>query len=394
MTRILLFTGKGGVGKTTVASATALACAARGLRTIVMSTDAAHSLADAFELRLGGEPTPITGPLWGQQLDAQGGLEQGWTELRSYLTDVLGWAGLDAISSEELAVVPGLDEVFALADLDEHARSGRWDVVVVDCGPTAETIRLLSLPEILSRYLARLFPVGRAVAAAARPVLARVTALPLPGEDLLNASMRLTDQLERVRQVLTDTARTSTRLVINPERMVVAEARRTATYLSLFGYCTDAVIVNRVLPDVVHDPWFAQWHQTHARLVAAIGTAFAPLPLLRADLAPGEVVGLDRLERLGTALYGDANPAELLHRGEPLRVTAGADGKRVLSLRLPFAEPQDLDVGRRDGELLVRVGSWRRALLLPDSLRRRPSAGARLVGDRLEISFDPPAASA
>lgn len=385
--RILLFTGKGGVGKTTIAASTAVACARRGCRTIVMSTDPAHSLADAFDTLLGTDPTPITTGLHGQQLDAQDRLEQGWTELRGYLTDVLGWAGLDALSAEELAVVPGLDEVFALADLDRHARSGEWDVVVVDCGPTAETIRLLSLPEILSRYLGRLFPVGQAVAGAVRPVLSRMSSLPLPGEEVFAASLRVADQLEGVRQVLADTSRTSTRLVINPERMVVAEARRTFTYLSLFGYCTDAVVVNRVLPAAVRDPWFAQWRRTHDELLSTIGDAFAPLPMLRAELAAEEVVGLDRLGRLADALYGEIDPAAMLHRAEPLVVSARDDGQRVLSMQLPFAEPDDLDVGRRDGELLVRVGSWRRALVLPDSLRHRPSAGALLVGDRLEITF-------
>ncbi|MDQ3978720.1 MAG: ArsA family ATPase [Actinomycetota bacterium] len=388
--RILLFTGKGGVGKTTVAAATALATAQRGLRTIVLSTDPAHSLADAFALPLGADPTPVTHGLWGQQLDAQKRLEEAWGELQVYVTEVLGWVGLDEVTAEELSVVPGLDEVFALSDIKDHATSGEWDVVVVDCAPTAETIRLLSLPEILSWYLSHIFPVSRAVAGAIRPVVSRISNLPIPSEEVFQATLRFALRLDGVRDVLADGTRTTARLVVNPERMVVAEARRTYTYLSLFGYRTDAVVVNRLLPEAVSDPWFHQWRAAHAEHLASIAAAFAPLPLLRAELAAEEVVGLDRLRRFADKLYAETDPVAILHEGEPMRVVAGANGERVLSLQLPLAEPGDLDVGRRDSELLVRVGSWRRAMMLPDSLSRRPTAGARLVGDRLEITFGTP----
>ena len=388
--RILLFTGKGGVGKTTVAAATALTTAQRGLRTIVLSTDPAHSLADAFALPLGSDPTPVTNSLWGQQLDAQRRLEEAWSELQAYVTDVLGWVGLDEVTAEELSVVPGLDEVFALSDIKDHATNGEWDVIVVDCAPTAETIRLLSLPDVLSWYLARIFPVSRAVAGAIRPVVSRISTLPIPSEEVFEASRRFALRLDGVRDVLADGSRTTARLVVNPERMVVAEARRTYTYLSLFGYRTDAVVVNRLLPHEVSDPWFEQWRAAQAEHLETIGAAFAPLPVLRAELAADEVVGLERLRRFAETLYADVDPVAVLHEGEPMRVVAGAGGERVLSLQLPLAEPGDLDVGRRDGELLVRVGSWRRAVMLPDSLTRRPTAGARLVGDRLEITFGAP----
>jgi arsenite-transporting ATPase len=383
----LLFTGKGGVGKTTVAAATALACAERGLRTIVMSTDPAHSLADSYDLPLGADPTPVAPSLWGQQLDAQRRMEEAWADLQDYATDVLGWVGLDAVTADELSVVPGLDEVFALSDIKAHASGGAWDVVVVDCAPTAETIRLLSLPEILSWYMARIFPVSRAVVGAVRPVLTRVSSLPVPNEAVFEATRRFADRLDGIREVLADRERTTARLVVTAEQMVVAEARRTYTYLSLFGYLTDAVVANRLLPDAVTDPWFGHWRATQARLLETIAAAFAPLPVLRAELAEEEVVGVDRLRRFADRLYRGVDPAAILHEGEPLAVTADDAGQRVLSLQLPFADPDDLEIGRRDGELLVRVGTWRRALLLPDSLRRRPSAGARLIGDRLEITF-------
>lgn len=386
MSRILLFTGKGGVGKTTTAAATALRCADAGLRTIVLSTDPAHSLADAFDVPLASVGTPITERLWGQQLDAQERLEDAWADIQGYVMEVLDWAGVDAIEAEELSVVPGLDEVFALADIKAYAGSGEWDVIVVDCAPTAETIRFLSLPDVLGWYMERIFPATRRVNKALHPILSRVTKLPVAGDDVFAAARRFYDRLDGVREILTDPARTGVRLVVNPERMVIAEARRTYTYLSLFGYRVDAVIANRLLPDAVTDPWFKAWKEAHAEHLEAIETGFAPLPVLKAELAAEELIGLERLRHFGDTLYGDRDAAASLHDGDPLLVRREGNDY-VLSLALPFADKDDLDVGRKHDELFVRVGPYRRALLLPDSLRRRHVAAARFAGERLEITF-------
>jgi arsenite-transporting ATPase len=382
-TRVLLFTGKGGVGKTSVAAATALRCSDAGLRTLVLSTDPAHSLADAFDDALDSEPRCITGSLYGQQLDATERLEEAWGDIQSYLTDVLNWAGVQGIEAEELAVIPGLDELFSLSDLKEFAESGAWDVVVVDCGPTAETIRLLSLPDVLGWYMDRVFPAGRKVTKLVRPVLSRVTSLPIADDGVFDSASRFYDRLDGVRDLLADGARTSVRLVVNPEKLVIAEARRTATYLGLFGYRVDAVIANRLLPECITDPWFKAWKEAHAEHLSAIETSFAPLPVLKADLAAEELVGLDRLRGFADAIYGDLDPRAILHAGEPMRL----DG-RVLKMHLPFAERDELELGRRDDELIVRVGPHRRALLLPDSLRRREVVGAHMNGDWLEVTFD------
>jgi len=259
-------------------------------------------------------------------------------------------------------------------------------VIVVDCAPTAETIRFLSLPDILSWYMERIFPVERRMAKVVRPILSRLTSIPMAGDEVFDAARRFYDRLDGVRELLTDNRRTSVRLVVNPERMVIAEARRLATYLALFGYGVDAVIANRLLPDAVTDPWFKSWKDTHAEHLAAIEAGFAPLPVLKAELAPEELVGVERLRRFGEILYGDGDPAAVLHDGEPLRVERrGAD--YVLSLELPFADRDDLELGRVENELLVRVGPYRRGLVLPDSLRRRRVEGARMVGDRLEVTF-------
>src|SRR5438093_1056832 len=358
---------------------------------MVLSTDPAHSLGDAFDLPLSSVGTPIAEGLWGQQLGAQERLEDTWADIQAYVKQVLDWAGVDAIEAEELSVVPGLDEIFALSDIKAYAASDAWDVLVVDCAPTAETLRFLSLPDVLSWYMDRVFPVERTVTRLVRPLLARVTSLPVAGDDVFAAARRFYDRLDGVRELLTDPVRTGVRLVVNPERMVIAEARRTHTYLSLFGYRVDAVIANRLLPDAVTDPWFKAWKETHAEHLAAIEDGFAPVPVLRAELAADELVGLDRLRQFGATLYDGVDPAARLHDGEPLRIVR-QDGAYVLSLSLPFADRDDLDVGRRHDELFVRVGPYRRALLLPDSLRRRTVAGARFchTGDgenRLEITF-------
>ncbi len=384
--RILLFTGKGGVGKTTTAAATALRCADAGRRTLVLSTDPAHSLGDAFAVELGSMPTSITDHLDGQELDAQERMEESWGDIQQYLMQVFDWAGVSAIEAEELAVIPGLDEVFSLSDIKTFATSGAYDVIVVDCAPTAETIRFLSLPDILAWYMERLFPVSRRVNKAVGPVLRRVTSLPVADDSVFVAGRRFYDRLDGVRELMTDPAITNVRLVVNPERMVIAEARRTYTYLSLFGYHVDAVVANRLLPDDITDPWFARWRALHAEHLEAIESNFAPLPVLRAELADDELVGLDRLREFGAALYRDLDAGASLHEGEPLKVVRRA-GAYHLTLELPFAEHDDLEVGRRDDELLVRVGPYRRALVLPDSLRRRPVTDASLRAGKLRVVF-------
>jgi arsenite/tail-anchored protein-transporting ATPase len=388
--RILLFTGKGGVGKTTIAAATALQAARSGQRTLVCSTDPAHSLGDAFDVPLGDAPAAVPGVAHGalhaQQLDARARLEESWAEVREYMTALLDWAGADAVEAEELAVIPGLDEVFALADIRTHAQSGDYDLLVVDCAPTAETVRLLSLPDVLGWYMQRVFPAHRQATRAVRPVLSRLVTIPIAGDRVFNAMRRFYDRLDGVRDLLTDGEVTSARLVVNAERLVVAEARRTFTYLSLFGYHVDAVIANRLLSEGITDPWFETWKSTQRRHLEWIRDAFVPVPVLRAELAGHEVVGVDRLSDLATEIYDAADPAARMSRVEPFRVEAAGDSL-VLSMQLPFVDRDDIELGRNNGELLVAVGSHRRAVVLPESLARRQVSGARMTDGRLEVEF-------
>jgi arsenite-transporting ATPase len=389
-TRVLLFTGKGGVGKTTTAAATAVHLAAGGQRVLATSADPAHSLADSMDVALGSAPTEVRPGCWAQQLDARERLEESWNDIREWMLEVLDWAGVAAIEAEELAVVPGLDELFALTELESLVASGAYDTIVVDCAPTAETIRLLSLPDILSWYMDRLFPASRRLSRMVGPVLGRLTSLPVADDAVFVAGQRFYDQLDGVRRILSDPEVTSARLVVNPERMVIAEARRTYTYLSLFGYQVDAVVVNRVLPDLAADPWFDDWRRSQSEHLDTIERSFAPLPVFRAEHTGGEVVGMDALARLADRLWSDTDPSARLVQEQPLRMQRVGDDV-VLSIELPFTERDEVDLTRSADELYIALGPHRRNLLLPDSLRHREIRSATLLEGRLQVSFSPPA---
>ena len=385
--RIILFTGKGGVGKTTVACATALRIAASGRKTLLMSTDPAHSVADAFGTELEPEPTEVSENLWAEQIDPQRRLEENWREIQQHAIAVLNWAGLAEVEAEELSVIPGLDELFSLADVKRHHDDDPYDALVVDCAPTGETLRLLSLPDIIQWYMERIFPIERRVMGTLRPIAKRVTSLPLPDEGVYDAVRRFYDKLEGVKNVLTDASSTSVRLVVNPEKMVIAEAQRTFTYLNLFGYRVDAVIANRLLPDVVTDPYFARWKELQAGHLATIDESFSPVPILKARLREQELVGDELLASLGDELYGETDPGAILHTDEPMSITK-AEGRYVMALRLPGTEKEAVDLSIKSDELFVRVGPYRRTIVLPKMLASQRIAGARLDEGRLEITFE------
>jgi arsenite/tail-anchored protein-transporting ATPase len=384
--RVLLFTGKGGVGKTTVAAATAVRAAATGARTLVMSTDPAHSLGDSFEMEIGSTPVQVSDRLWAQQIDAQERLEDNWREIQDYMIQLMNWAGTETIQAEELTVLPGLDEIFALIDVKTHVEGGAYDVLIVDCAPTAETLRLLSLPDVMQWYIERIFPVERRIVKTVRPLVSRVTTLPIAGDRVFDAIERLHRNLDSVKRILTDASMSSVRLVVNLEKMVIAEARRTYTYLGLFGYRVDAVVVNRVLPPDVTDPYFGKWKGIQAEHLATVHESFDPVPILSARLFDREMVGVSLLAEMGDEVYGSLDAAEVLYRDEPIRVRKRGTGY-VLTMRLPFASRDTMDVHRRGEELFVRVGAYKRNLILPQSLKRMTVREANFAGDHLEILF-------
>lgn len=386
--RIILVTGKGGVGKTTVAAATALASADRGYRTLVTSTDPAHSLGDAFDIGLKDEPVEVVPNLAAQQIDTQHQLEKHWGTIREHMMNVFGWGGVDGLEAEEFLVFPGMDELFALLGVNEHARSGNYDVIVVDCAPTAETLRLLSLPEVLSWYFERVLPGQRKIMKAARPVLSRITEMPMPEDDVFAAAQAVFFGVEQVKELLGNPEITSARLVMNPEKMVIDEARRTYTYLGLFGYGVDGVVVNRVLPPEADGAYFARWRDIQARHLDRVDENFAEVPRLRLRLFDDEMVGVERLRQLGAELYVDRHPVDDFETVSPFDVSEEG-GRVVLHLRIPFADGGEVSIKRHGRELNVGVGPYRRAFVMPDTLTRRRVESAKLTGGTLAVSFAP-----
>jgi arsenite-transporting ATPase len=384
--RIILVTGKGGVGKTTVAASTALASADRGYRTLVTSTDPAHSLGDAFDVGLKDEPVEVVANLAAQQIDTQLQLEKHWGKIREHMMNVFGWGGVDGLEAEEFLVFPGMDELFALLAVNEHARSGDYDVIVVDCAPTAETLRLLSLPEVLGWYFERVLPGQRKIMKAARPVLSRLTEMPMPEDDVFAAAQEVFFGVEQVKELLGNPEITSARLVMNPEKMVIDEARRTYTYLGLFGYGVDGVVVNRVLPDEISDPYFAKWRDIQRAHIDTVDAAFREVPRLRLRLFDDEMVGIEQLRQMAAELYRDTDPVSGYSARSPFRVL-DEEGMIVLEMDVPFVDKTDLDVFRHGVELYVEVGPYRRSFVLPDSLQRREIAKASFNDSVLRVSF-------
>jgi len=386
--RTILYTGKGGVGKTSVAAASARRCAARGLRTIVLSTDPAHSLSDSFESELGPEPTPCGDRLWGQEVHAEREMEIHWGAVQRWLGGLLADRGVIDIAAEELTVPPGMDELFSLLQIKRHHESGEFDAVIVDCAPTGETLRLLSFPEVANWWLEKVFPWERRLVSAARPI-ARMIDVDVPDADVLADVQRLARNLIAMNRILRDTERASLRLVMNADRMVIKEAQRTFTYLNLYGYLTDAVIVNRVFPAELADGYFGAWRDRQSERLEEVRERFAPVPLLTARYFDEEVIGGPMLDRLADELFADVpdGPESMMH-SELTQQVSSTDGRTTLRLRVPFTDRDEVSLKKVGAELIVSVGHQKRTIILPGSLARQRPTAARLEDGALEVSFD------
>jgi arsenite-transporting ATPase len=378
--RTILYTGKGGVGKTSVAAATARRCAAAGLRTVVLSTDPAHSLSDSLEAELGADPTPAGPNLFGQEVQAQEEMERHWDAVQTWLGSLLEERGVDRIAAEELTVPPGMDELFSLLWIKRHYEEGAFDCVIVDCAPTGETLRLLSFPDVVTWWLERILPSQRRLAPFARSLFD----IPLPGDAVFEDVERLARNLVAMNGILRDRAHTTVRLVMNPDRMVVKEAMRTFTYLNLYGYLTDAVVVNRLLPG---DGYFAAWSQVQREQLDVVRSAFEPVPVLTVPYLEREVVGPEMLDRLGEEVFGERDAAAVLHT-ELAHELVTENGRATLRVDVPFAEKGDLGLKKIGLEVVVRVGAQKRTIMLPPALTAYAARGARLEDGTLEISFE------
>jgi arsenite-transporting ATPase len=384
--RTILYTGKGGVGKTSVAACTARRCAAAGLRTLIISTDPAHSLSESLGAELGGQPAEVSERLWGQEVKAQEEMERHWSGVQEWLGELLQERGVDRISAGELTVPPGMDELFSLLRLQAHHESDRWDAIVVDCAPTGETLRLLSFPDVARWWIDKVFPYERQILAAARPLARSLLDISLPSSAVFADVERLSQNLIAMNQTLRDRAHCSIRLVMNPEKMVIGEAMRTFTYLNLYGYLTDAVIVNRLFPAGVGD-YFSAWRRVQEEHLELVHSAFAPVPVLCAPFYEQEVVGPEMLDRLAEDLFTGHDPAAVLYAGITQQLDVDESGAR-LRLTLPFASKGDISLKKIGLELIVDVDGQRRTIMLPPALAGfRPSA-ATFSDGALEVRFD------
>jgi arsenite/tail-anchored protein-transporting ATPase len=389
--RIVLFTGKGGVGKTTTAAATALRLADRGTKTLLLSTDIAHSLSDALATPLAGEPGEVVPGLWAVQIDTQGRFEAAWRDVQRFLIDMLSRSGVDPITADELTVLPGVDEVLALLAVREMALTGDWDALVVDCAPTAETLRLLALPEALTWYLQKVFPAQRRLARGIRPIASILgRGEVIPPDTLFDALLRLNEDLGGVQQLLGDPSVTSVRLVLTPESVVAAEARRTFTALALYGYTVDLVIANRVFP-AGDDEWRQGWARAQQAQLVGIRESFAGLPVCELPYRAGEPVGPEALREVADTLYGPlpgTDPVAPAARQDLLSIEP--EGEHfILRMALPLATRSSVDVARAGDDLVVTVGGNRRVLTLPSTLRRCTVIGGDFVEGELRVRFRP-----
>ena len=388
--RTILYTGKGGVGKTSVAAATARAIAQSGLRTVVLSTDPAHSLSDSLETALTGEPTPIGPQLWGQELQAEREMERNWQAVQEWLGSLLADRGIDQIVAEEMTVPPGLDELFSLLQIKQHRESGDFDVIVVDCAPTGETLRLLSFPDVARWWLEKVFPWEKRLITAARPFAKTFLDVQLPGNEVYAEVQRLVLNLIAMNEILRDRERSSIRLVMNPEKMVVREAQRTFTYLNLYGYLTDAVIVNRVFPPDVAGSYFGPWREVQQEQIELVEEAFAPVPVLKAPFFDQEVIGGEMLDRLGGEVFADLDPQAMLYSDLSQELEL-RDGVATLRLKVPFADKGKIELKKVGFELVVRVAEHKRNIILPPALAPYRPQGAKFDDGALTVTFERPA---
>ncbi|UCH89002.1 MAG: ArsA family ATPase [Thermoplasmata archaeon] len=385
--RTILFTGKGGVGKTTVAAATALLTAKQGKRTMIMSTDAAHSLSDSFETQLSGVPTKITRNLHGLEVDVQMELDTHWAEIECYITELLRSQGIDDITSRELAIVPGMEIVSGLFYIDKFKQEGEYDVLIIDTAPTADTIRLLALPDAVEWYFKHFFEMNRRTSKVLRGTVSRLVKMPMPSDDVYANVLYLYNKIKRTREHLVDADQTSIRLVLNPEKMVINESQRALNYLSLFGYHVESIIANKIIPKEVDDDYFQRWKKDQKEYMKNLKSQFSPIPILNVPMFNKEILGPKMLMELADTLYKGTDPTKVLSKTK-LISTYRQKGNYVVSLKLPFARSQDVQLHTKSDELIVKVGNIKRIIWLPHAIEGKEPKEAKFFKGRLLIKFE------
>ncbi len=386
MKRIILYTGKGGVGKTTVAAATALKCARLGYKTIVVSTDPAHSLRDSFNKELGPEPKKIGENLFGQEIDVYYSVEKYWGKLTEYLQSLLGWMNVDDILAEEFSVFPGMEEISAFLWVNNHYHEADYDVIIVDSAPTGETLRLLSLPDIARWWLVKIFPIEKRVMRVIKPAIRVVSNMPLPEEKTYDAIEILFEKLDAIRQVLADPKVTSMRLVMNLENMVIKETQRAYTYLNLYGYPVDSLIINRTMPEELDHPYFKKWRKKQEKYRKDIDDMFSPLPMFDAPLFSEEIQGLKALDKFSTELFDHIDPTTIFYSEKQYKVVKNNDNFEM-QLKLPFVTKKEVELFHMGDELTIHIENQKRNIFLPNFLAKLEVKKANFDGDILKVVF-------
>ena len=389
--RVILFSGKGGVGKTTLSAATGYKLSELGYRTIVVSLDPAHSLADAFDLpeeeRLSakGLPVKIKENLYIQEIDVQEEIDRYWGDVYRFLEILFNTTGLDEIVSEELAILPGMEEVTSLLYVNKYYREKEFDVLILDLPPTGESLRFVSMPTVLKWYMNKVFKTERLVMRVARPVVGRLTDVPLPDESYFKALENFYEKLKGVDEILVDPETTSVRLVVNPEKMVIKESQRAFMYFNLFGVNVDAVIVNRVVPqDLEECSYFREWIGIQRRYIEEVESFFSPVPVLKVPLMKGEVFGEEKLKGLAELLYGERDPAQVLFKERPYEFIKEKVGY-TLKIKAPFVTKEKVSLLKGEGEIVVRVGNFKSHIMLPRKLRNLDPKGAKIENGYIKI---------
>tara|TARA_B100001029_G_C15019589_1_gene429636 strand:- start:90 stop:1322 length:1233 start_codon:yes stop_codon:yes gene_type:complete len=398
-TRIILYTGKGGVGKTSIAAATALRASQNGLKTIVLSTDSAHSLGDSFDINLSPEPKKISKYLWAQESDVYYNMDKYWGKVQTWLESLLAWEGFDPVLADEMVVLPGMDELASLLWILEHHKKQKYDLIVVDCAPTAETFRLLSFPEAGRWWLEKIFPLSRRISGFARPVLKKVTNIPMPDDDVFDATAELMHQIEKIQKLLSDPEITSLRLVTNPEKMVIKETQRAYTQIGLFGYLADLIVCNRVLPDdALESGYFKSRLNDQKKYLKNLDQIFGGIPVKTIPMFNQEIFGLEKLDLLATELFGSDNPVQFFYSELPFEVInidndlrnlnkIPKEAEQELRLKIPSVAKSDVNLNQTGEELVIEVGRYRRNMLLPRLLQKREVLSASMDSGTLKVWF-------
>ncbi|KJE49625.1 MULTISPECIES: ArsA family ATPase [Acidiplasma] len=384
MSRVLLYTGKGGVGKTSVAASTGLMLSKK-YKTVVMSTDPAHSLSDSLEAKIGSEATKIYDNFYAQEININDAIKSHWNDLREYLTALFQYQGLDPISAEEIAILPGFEEAAYLLYINDYINNNDFDVIVVDSAPTGEALRLLSFPEVMRWYMEKVFPISRTAAKIARPFMKPFSNLPMPNDKVFESAEALYDQLGHIHDILQNPEITSIRLVTNADQMSYNETKRAFTYLLLYGYPVDAVIANKIYTDDTGD-FFREWRESQHKIVDELPDAFPDVKILKGYLQNDEPLGRDKLIKFGETIYGENDPYDIFYKGKPIEFTKHGNDV-IVKIKLPYATKENLDLFNKGGELVVEVGNWKRIMYLPQTMANMEPAAAELKNGYLYITL-------